>query len=110
MKATKCQCSLESPFLWKDWKRPSMFFNDPAFKPVKDGKSLSQVSSAQIQKSREEGTNAGYMRGISRDKEAEILRMRMFSVFTQAKIEPTGAADEQGAKRSDRSRTSSKTK
>jgi hypothetical protein len=65
-----------------------MFQNDIHFRSTKEGQTMSQMSTAQVEKSRKEGKNAGYIKGIARNKEAEILRMRTFSIFAQPVIKP----------------------
>ena len=74
----------DNPFLWRKYPRPSMFMADPLFRASKTGQSVSQASTAQVEKARAEGTMAGFMRGISRNREEEILRIRNFTTFTLA--------------------------
>lgn len=74
----------ENPFNWKDNPRPSIFQADPYFRAPKTGRTLSQASTENVEKQRREGKPAGLIRGISRNKEAEILRMKTFSIFSQA--------------------------
>lgn len=80
----KCKCHPDSPFHWKDNPQPSMFFNDQFFRASKTGQSVSQASTAQVEKARAEGTMAGFLRGISKNREEEILRIRNFTTFTLA--------------------------
>lgn len=85
-KKYKCQCHPDSPFHWKDNPQPSMFFNDQFFRASKTGQSVSQASTAQVEKAREDGKMAGFLRGISKNREEEILRVRNFTTFTLAVI------------------------
>lgn len=83
-KKYKCQCHPDSPFHWKDNPQPSMFFNDQFFRASKTGQSVSQASTAQVEKARAEGTMAGFLRGVSKNREEEILRIRNFTTFSLA--------------------------
>ena len=82
----KCKCHPDSPFLWRQNPRPSMFQSDPVFRASKTGQTLSQASTAQVEKAREDGKMAGFLRGISKNREEEILRVRNFTTFTLAVI------------------------
>lgn len=83
----KCGCRTGSPFMWNhpNEQRPSMFMDDPMFRVSKSGRSLSQASTENVEKARANGSVAGYIKGISRNKEAEILRIRDFSLFSRAR-------------------------
>jgi hypothetical protein len=61
-----------------------MFQSDPVFRASKTGQTLSQASTAQVEKAREDGKMAGFFRGISKNREEEILRMRNFLTFSLA--------------------------
>jgi len=75
-----CNCPLDHPFRWKETPRPSIFAADPAFKAK-----LSQISTENVDRQRAEGKSPGSIRGISRNREAEALRMRQFSIYSLAK-------------------------
>ena len=45
---------------------------------------MSQASTESVERARAEGKQAGYIKGISRNKEAEVLRMRNFTIFSAA--------------------------
>ena len=79
-----CTCAINSPFRWKEEVRPSIFLLDPAYRVNDQGKTASQISSASVEKARAEGVNAGYIRGVSRNREAELLRIRNFTIFSRA--------------------------
>lgn len=80
----KCSCHPDSPFHWQQNPRPSMFQADVNFRASKTGQTLSQASSANIEKIRSEGKSAGFLAGISKNREAELLRMRTFTTYTKA--------------------------
>ena len=80
----KCKCPPDSPFHWKQDKSPTVFARDVNFRASKTGQSTSQASTAQVEKARQEGTMAGFLRGISRNREEEVLRMRTFQTFSLA--------------------------
>lgn len=83
----KCGCRTGSPFMWNHphEQRPSMFMADPAFRVSQSGRSLSQASTENVEKARADGKVAGYIYGVSRNKEAEILRIRDFNLFSRAR-------------------------
>lgn len=74
----------DNPFLWRKYPRPSMFMEDPYFRAPKGGKTLSQASSEQVERAREKGQMTGFIKGISKNREEEILRIRNFTTFTLA--------------------------
>lgn len=81
----KCKCPPDSPFHWRENPRPSMFYKDAAFRAANtSGLSASQKATEIVEKSRAEGKMAGFLKGISKNREEEILRMRNFSTFTLA--------------------------
>lgn len=82
----KCKCPHDSPFHWRQNKRLSMFQSDPVFRASKTGQTLSQASTAQVEKIRAEGKSAGFLRGISKNREEEILRVRNFLTFSLAVV------------------------
>jgi hypothetical protein len=59
-----------------------MFQADAYFRASKTGQTLSQASTAQVEKAREDGKMAGFLRGISKNREEEIIRIRNFNTFT----------------------------
>jgi hypothetical protein len=78
----KCKCPPNSPFHWKHDKSPTVFARDKYFTP---GGAASAIGATQrVENDRQKGGNMGVIKGISRDREAEVLRIRMFSTFTRA--------------------------
>lgn len=63
-----------------------MFQSDPVFRASKTGQTLSQASTANVDKARESGQMAGFLRGISKNREEEILRVRNFLTFSLAVV------------------------
>lgn len=82
-KKFKCGCHPDSPFHWKDNPRPSMFALDINFRA--SGANISKGASERVAEQRERGLNPGVVKNISRDKEAEILRLRNFTSYLRAK-------------------------
>ena len=82
-----CKCHPDSPFRWMLNPRPSIFQGEVAFRATKDGQTFSQVSSRSVDTLRSNGVNAGYLKGISKNREVEVLRMRTFHMFTLARKE-----------------------
>lgn len=78
----KCGCMSDSPFMWRHDPRPSTFMSDPYFRT--NAMSGSVASTKRVEEARAKGEPAGYMYGISKNREAEILRMRNFSVYSIA--------------------------
>lgn len=81
-KKFKCGCHPDSPFHWKENDRPSMFALDINFRA--SGYNIGRGASERVAAQREQGLNPGVIKGISRDKEAEILRMRQFTSYLKA--------------------------
>lgn len=80
----KCKCPPDSPFHWTQDKRLSVFAKDINFRASGSGKTHSQISTEHVEQARAEGTMAGFLRGISRNREEEILRIRTFQTFSVA--------------------------
>lgn len=77
----KCKCPVGSPFHWHEDKSPTVFMKDVTFRASAD---LSAKSTATVERTRKAGKPAGSIYGISRNREAELLRMRTFSIFSLA--------------------------
>lgn len=80
----KCKCHPDSPFHWAHNPRPSIFQKDINFRASQTGQTLSQASSANVEKIRAEGKSAGFLAGISKNREAEVLRMKTFTMYSKA--------------------------
>lgn len=78
----QCGCTSDSPFMWMHDSRPSVFQADTYFRA--NGASGSAASTKRVEEARAKGQPIGYMYGISRNREEEILRMRTFSTFSKA--------------------------
>lgn len=78
----KCSCSPSSPFLWRQDTRPSIFMADTLFRA--NAASGSVAATQRVEQARARGERVGTMYGISRNREAEILRMRVFNTFALA--------------------------
>ena len=82
-----CKCHPDSPFRWRENPRPSMFYRDAAFRAAStSGLSASQKSTEIVEKSRAEGKMAGFLAGVSKNREEEILRQRNFKTFSLAAV------------------------
>lgn len=80
----KCKCPTDSPFHWEHNKNPTVFARDINFRASGSGKTHSQISTEHVEQARQDGTMAGFLRGISRNREEEILRIRTFQTFSLA--------------------------
>lgn len=78
-----CMCGEDHPFRWSEFPRPSIFSKEFA-KDASSQKS-SKSSTALVEKARANGKMAGTIKGISRSREEELLRLRQFAVFSLAK-------------------------
>ena len=80
-----CNCNQHSPFLWRKHKRDSIFMGNPYFRPKGNtGKTTGQIQTDQIEKRRAKGEEPGYLKGISRKREEELLQYRVFGVYSRA--------------------------
>ena len=91
-----CTCHPESPFLWRNRTTPSVMYVDKTNRPKgENGLSISQRSTMTVEKQRKKGINPGYIKGVSRNKEAEITRIRDFHVYSKAVVVTKEEDDEQ---------------
>lgn len=85
-----CKCHPESPFLWQNTPRDSIFMQDKTMRTIgtrTDGISKSHQSMLVSEKAKREGRNIGTVHGISRDREQEIIRLRDFTTYSKARRE-----------------------
>lgn len=82
----KCKCPPNSPFHWQEDKSPTVFARDKYFTP--GGAASAYGATQRVEEARSKGEAMGTIKGISRDREAEVLRMRIFSTFTRAVASP----------------------
>ncbi len=66
----KCKCHPQSPFLWRNDKRPSIFAKD-------NGALLSMRQSEVVENARQQGRDIGHIPGIS-------TNIRVFHIFSRA--------------------------
>lgn len=78
--------SPDNPFLWRKYPRKSIFQEDVVFRPSKTGQTLSQASTAVVEQARKEGKMAGFIKGVSKKREEEVLRMRNFAIYSTATV------------------------
>lgn len=79
-----CKCASDSPFLWNVNRRPSSFANDPLYTArMASGKTTGQIMTDIVKKKREESVNYGTIYGLSSDREAAMLRAKLFSIFAK---------------------------
>jgi hypothetical protein len=79
-----CSCASDNPFLWNVNRRPSSFANDPMYKAkMSSGKSTGQLMTEVVRKKREENINHGTVYGLSKDRDAAMLRSKLFSIFNK---------------------------
>lgn len=79
---------IDSPFRWREYPRPSIFLQDVWFRAPKDGRTASQAATSYVEKARVEGKMAGFIKGISKRREEEVLRMRNFAIYSVATAKP----------------------
>lgn len=79
-----CKCNSDSPFLWNINRGPSSFANDPLYKArLVSGKTAGQIMTDVVKKKREDNINHGTIYGLNNDREAAMLRAKLFSIFTK---------------------------
>ncbi len=79
-----CKCNPDNPFLWNVNRRPSSFANDPLYKArMGSGKTTSQIMTDVVKKKREDNINHGTIYGLNNDREAAMLRAKLFNIFTK---------------------------
>lgn len=84
-KKVGCKCTNDSPFCWHKNPRPSIFFEDRANRPVGYAKlSKSHLATKAVDKAKQEGKTLSHINGISRDREAELLRLREYTTYSRA--------------------------
>lgn len=77
-----CNCHPDSPFLWYNTKRPSVFANPQ----INQYSKLSASQSAYVEKSRNAGRDISHIAGISKQENANrITDFKRFAVYSHAK-------------------------
>lgn len=77
-----------NPFNWRLRTGPSIFAQDPYFRPKADGKTDSQRASDTVEARRKEGVDPGTLYGIgkpSKSKEEQMLAYKQFGTYSRAK-------------------------
>ena len=80
----QCTCNEHSPFLWHKHQRDSIFMSDSYFKARGDtGKTTGQIATDAVEKRRAKGEEPGYLQGLSRKREEEILapKAKLVQIF-----------------------------
>lgn len=75
-----CKCHPESPFLWRNNPRPSMFARDPNFRGTSS--MMSQNQTNVVERKREEGVDISHLPGIS--KTQRVLNVKQFLTYSKA--------------------------
>lgn len=79
-----CKCHPDSPFLW--YLHTGATIADKHMRVQgTDGMDKSQRATVSVAKQKKDGKYIGMISGISRDKEAEMLRLRDFMTYSRAK-------------------------
>lgn len=76
-----CTCHPNSPFLWWARTESSIFASDPQFRARQDGKSISEVQTALIERKRAEGEMPGYIYGVGAKTPAKDKRLLDYKQF-----------------------------
>lgn len=78
----KCRCHPDSPFLWRNDKRPSIFAVE---KHINQYTKRSASQSAYVERERNNGRDISHIAGISKASHAARLTdFKRFSVYSQA--------------------------
>lgn len=79
-----CKCASDNPFLWNTNRRQSSFVNDPLYTArLSSGKTTGQIMTDVVKKKREENVNYGSVYGLNNDREAAMLRAKLFNIFAK---------------------------
>ena len=76
-----------SPFNWYLRNGPSIFAQDPYFRPKADGKTDSQRATDTVEKRRVNGIDPGTISNLgkhTKEKEAQLLAYRQFGTYSKA--------------------------
>ena len=77
-----CTCHPQSPFLWRNDTRESIFVN----KQINQYARLSATQSAVVERERNNGRDISHIAGISKaNHAARLTEFKRFSVYSQAK-------------------------
>ena len=76
-----CNCHPESPFLWRNNKRPSIFVEQN----LNQYSLLSQKQSAGVARERQAGRDIAHIPGLSKSSNAQrITDVRRFTIYSKA--------------------------
>ncbi len=76
-----CNCHPDSPFLWRNNKRPSIFIEAK----VNQYSLLSQKQTAVVERERQAGRDIAHIPGISKASHAQrILDVKRFTIYSKA--------------------------
>lgn len=76
-----------SPFNWYLRNGPSIFAQDPYFRPKADGKTDSQRATDTVEKRRVNGIDPGTISNLgkhTKEKEAQLLAYKQFGTYSKA--------------------------
>jgi hypothetical protein len=82
----KCNCPAQSPFKWHETHQASIVAKDISFRASANGLSISQAASG-TSLEKVLAKKGSFIHGISRNKEAEILRLKTFLTYSKAHAE-----------------------
>lgn len=80
-----CKCDPNSPFLWAQHVRESFAMEERTMRAVGPKRlSKSQLSALTNDRLREEGKELNMIRGLGRNREEELTRLRNFTTYSRA--------------------------
>jgi hypothetical protein len=91
----KCKCHSDSPFLWANNPRDSMFMKDHSFRAKgEDGKSGAQIAADFVETQRKLGKMPGTIKKLgarTKEKELALIAYKQFGIYSRAhpNIKPT---------------------
>jgi hypothetical protein len=74
-----CKCSPDSPFLWANNPRPSIFASTPSYRQ-------SEIATASVEAQRAKGNKPGMLSNLSRKSSEHSLATRDFFTYSRAKL------------------------
>ena len=83
-----CNCHPNSPFLWANNPRDSIFMADQTFRAKgKDGRGGSEISSATVEAQRRMGKMPGTIHRLgttTKEKEEALIAFKQFGIYSRA--------------------------
>lgn len=81
-----CKCSADSPFHWHENRRDSFAMSEKSMRALGTaGNSAAQNAAKAVHSAKKDGKVVSTIHGISRNREAELTRLRDFKVYSKVR-------------------------